>query len=86
MQRKPLGMFDRQQSIRRAKAIDVSSTDQTLTEPTRAVYITTAGNLIVILADDSASVTYPVLANTRHELRIKTVVKSGTTAAGLLEF
>lgn len=80
-------MFDRQQSIRRARAWDISSTDDSFTEPTRSIYVTGAGNMIVELADNpGVSVTYAVLANTRHPLRAKKIVKTSTTATGILEW
>jgi len=80
-------MFDRQQSIRRARAWDISSTDDSFTEPTRSIYVATSGNVILRFADNpNVDVTYAVAANTRHPLRAVRVVRTGTTATGILEF
>lgn len=80
-------MFDRQQSVRRARVADLSSTDVTVTEPTRALYIGgTGGNLIVELVDDPSgtTTTYVVAAYSRHDLRVRKIVKSGTTATPIV--
>lgn len=67
--------------------IDVSSTDQTLTTPTRRIIITgTAGNLVCKLAGDSASQTYTGLAPGQYDMAIISITKSGTSSTGMLLF
>jgi hypothetical protein len=55
-----------------------------LAVPTRCLYVGTAGNVSVILAEDSAAVTITNLAVGYHPLQIKRLRASGTTAAGLV--
>lgn len=80
-------MFDRQQSIREAVAVDVTSTDQLMpaNKPTRAVYVAGSGVLVVELAGKpGTSVSYTVLAGSRHSLQVSKFVKTGTTATGIV--
>lgn len=56
-----------------------------LATTTRAFYIGGAGNVAVILARDSASVTLTALAvGVVHPLRVKRVLATGTTATGIV--
>jgi hypothetical protein len=80
-------MFDRQQSIRRAQAVDLSSTDQAMpaNSPTRAVYIGTGGVLNVQLADNpTVTVSYTVLSGSRHPFQVATFIRASTTATGIV--
>lgn len=83
-------MFDRQQSIREARAADITSTDDTLpnNSPTRAIYVGTAGVLNVeLVGKPGTTVSYTVLSGSRHPLQVSKVIRSGTTASGImLEF
>ncbi|CUW85734.1 MULTISPECIES: spike base protein, RCAP_Rcc01079 family [Rhizobium/Agrobacterium group] len=81
-------MFDRQQSIREASPVDLSSADQSMptNKPTRTVYCGSAGNLVVeLVGNPGVSITYAVLAGTRHDIQVSKFIKTGTTAtAGLI--
>ncbi|MBZ9975472.1 hypothetical protein [Mesorhizobium sp. BR-1-1-10] len=80
-------MFNRQQSITRARAVDLSSTDDTMpaNSPTRAVFVGTGGTLIVELAGaPGVSVTYKVQSGTRQQISVSKFIKSGTTAADIV--
>ncbi len=80
-------MFDRQQSIRRARAVDISTTDDTMppNSPTRTIYVGTGGTLIVELTDNQGTqVSYSVVSGSRHVLSVSKVVKTGTTASGII--
>lgn len=80
-------MFDRQQSIREAAAVDLSSTDQEMPEnkPTRAVYVAGAGVLSVeLVGKKGTTVNYTVLAGSRHSLQVSKFIRSSTTATGIV--
>lgn len=80
-------MFDRQQSIRRVATVDISSTDYTLptNSPSRAVYIGTGGTIVVQFVDEpGVSRTYTVLSGSRHPWQLSKVIRSGTTASGIV--
>jgi hypothetical protein len=80
-------MFDRQQSIVQARAVDISSTDDSFPTnmPTRAIYVGTTGNLVVEFAHNpGVSVTYNNIPVGRHVLRLSKVIRSGTTASNLV--
>lgn len=66
----------------RSVALDVSSTDQTLTDVSDAFLCTTAGNLICTLRDNGAAVTLAVLAGVVYRVRVIAVTKTSTTAVG----
>lgn len=71
--------------VRRAVALNVSSTDQVLTKATRAFYASTSANLVCRLVNDTSDTTFTALnAGTVYPFQIIKVVKSGTTVAGLL--
>lgn len=73
------------EAARSGTAISVGGGDQVLSVCTRKIWIGTAGNLIVRLADDTADVTFTALAIGVYDLAIA-VVRSTTTAAGVLLF
>lgn len=82
-------MFDRQQSIRRAVPVDVTSGDHQMApnNPTRTVYVGTAGNLVVRLADDpTVSRTYKVAAGSRHPLQVTTFMQATSALDVMAEF
>ena len=53
-----------------------------LATPTRAIFVTVAGNIVITLIDDTdeTSVTIPVSANAIYPLNIKRLWSTGTTA------
>lgn len=60
-----------------------NSTD--LATTTRGLYVGAAGDVAVILADDSAAVTFTALAaGIVHPLAVKRVKATGTTATGIV--
>jgi hypothetical protein len=80
-------MFDRQQSIREAALVDLSSTDQTMPEnkPTRAVFVGGSGNLIVeLVGNKGVAITYAVVGGTRHNIQVSKFIRAGTTATGIV--
>ena len=61
------------------------STD--LTAATRGLYVGVSGDVVVIMADDSAAVTITGLAaGVVHPLRVKRVKSTGTTASSIVAF
>lgn len=77
-------MFDRQQSITRARAVDLSSTDDAMSanSPTRAVFVGTGGVLNVELSGaPGVAVSYTVASGTRHSISVSKFLKTSTTAA-----
>lgn len=66
-------------------AVNVSSSDQTLTTASRALYIGSGGNLTVRLVGDSADSTYSNLAaGTVYPLACSIIRTSGATASGIV--
>lgn len=71
--------------ISSAQAVDVSAADVTLSRITRGIYVGASGNVAVIFAGDSASVTLTGLAaGVWHPMQVQAVLKTGTTATGIL--
>jgi len=63
-----------------AIAVNVASTDQTLTQPSRGIYIGGAGNLVCRLAGDTSDVTFTgLVAGTVYPFSIISVTKANTT-------
>ncbi len=80
-------MFDRQQSISRARAVDLSTTDDTMpsNSPTRSVFVGTGGVMIVELAGQpGVTTTYNVVSGTRHPIAVSKFIKTSTTASGIV--
>ena len=69
-----------------ANAFAVSPSDAAdLSLTTRGLYVGTTGNLRVLLAGDSAPVTFVnVAAGVTHPLRVRRVYATGTTATDLI--
>ena len=75
------------ESARSSAAINVGGGDQVLNVCARGVYIGTAGNLVVRLADDTADATFSnLVAGAWYPFVIAIVRQTGTTAAGVLLF
>lgn len=80
-------MFDRQRSIGEARAVDLSSTDDTMpvNKPTRSVFVGVGGNLVVELAENpGVAVTYTMVTGTSRPLKISKFIRAGTTATGII--
>jgi hypothetical protein len=80
-------MFDRQQSIGEAQAVDLSSNDQPMqaNRPTRSVYVGTGGTLIVELVNNPGTpVTYKIPSGVSRPLRVSKFIKIGTTAMDIV--
>lgn len=74
-------------SARSAVAIDYSGGNQSLSGPCRAIYIATAGNLVVRLSGDTANRTFTgLLAGNIYPLSVVTIVQASSTATGLALF
>jgi hypothetical protein len=69
---------------RRAQAVDISSTDFTPEQVTKALYVGVAGDVVAILADNLDPVTFKGMPVGLHALQIKTVVKTGTGATNMV--
>lgn len=68
-----------------ASAVDLSSADVVYSPRIpRALYIGVAGDVVVKMADDSASVTFNAVPVGVLHIRPGTVVKTGTTATNIL--
>lgn len=73
------------ESARGATAISVGGGDQTLTSPSRGLYISGAGTLAVRFVDDTADVTLTGLAaGVWYPFAIRIVRQAGATATGFL--
>jgi hypothetical protein len=80
-------MFDRQQSIREARAVDLSTSDDAMpaNNPTRSVFVGVGGVLIVELAGKpGTSVSYTIATGTWRPLAVSKFIKIGTTASGIV--
>ena len=80
-------MFDRQQSIREARAVVLTSTDDTMpaNKPTRTVYVGTGGVLNVeLVGNPGVTVSYTVVTGTRHQLQVSKFIRSATTASNII--
>lgn len=81
-------MFDRQQSIGEAQAVDLSSTDMTMqaNRPTRSVFVGTGGTLVVeLVQNQGVQVTYKnVPSGMWRPMRVSKFIKTGTTAADIV--
>lgn len=69
---------------RKLLAVDVSGGNVTPATPPRLFYVGGAGDVVVIAADDSASVTITSGDNQYHPIEVKTFVQTGTTATGIV--
>ena len=68
-------------------AIDVSVSDQLLTQgQARAVYASANGNLACVMADGSALTFTGLLAGNVYLLALRSVTKTGTTVTGNILF
>lgn len=73
------------ESARAGVAINIGSGDQVLGVAGRALYIGTAGNLVVRMADDAADVTLSNLAaGVVYPFAIVVIRSAGSTAAGVI--
>lgn len=67
------------------QAVDISVADAPVSPPSRGIFIGVGGNLTVVMADGGQTVTFTNLAaGVIHAIRVKSVVKSTTTATGIL--
>lgn len=66
------------------KAVSVTPSDSAEFLPTKGLYVGGAGNVSVVMSDDS-SVTFSGLAvGTIHNISVKSVKATGTTATSIL--
>ena len=65
------------------QAIDYGSGDQTFTNPTTWIYVSTAGHLVLTMAGSGSDLTFSNLPVGFHRIRASGVKQSGSTAAGL---
>lgn len=71
---------------RRGQAVDISSGDFAPNWVTRRIFIGSRGTLVAVMADDSvnAPVTFVDIPMGFHDLQIKTIIASGTTAGNMV--
>ncbi len=67
-----------------AVTINYAATDQTFTKPTRGLYISGAGALVVIMSNGDSVTFTGLLAGVLYPIAVKTIVKAGSSAAGLV--
>ncbi|NEJ15520.1 hypothetical protein GR211_22135 [Rhizobium leguminosarum] len=80
-------MFDRQQSIREARAVDLSTSDDAMptNSPTRSVFVGVGGTLVVeLVGKPGVSVTYTIATGTSRPLAVSKFIKIGTSATGII--
>lgn len=66
-------------------AVAVTPSDSTVLPTTRALYIGTAGNVAVVMADDQNSVTFvAVMAGSILPVQVTKVLATGTTASNIV--
>jgi hypothetical protein len=63
----------------RAEAIDVGEGDQTLTHPSRAIYVGGSGDLVVTMVSGDTATFPNIPAGTLLPIRVTSVTQSGTT-------
>ena len=66
------------------QSVDASSSDVTLDRESRGIYVGTAGDLKVDLADGSTLTFVGLAAGIVHPLRVAKVYNSGTTAGDIV--
>lgn len=69
-----------------AVAVNISSTDHTLEQPSRALYVGTEGDLIVKMhGDPGTAITFTAVpAGALLPIAVKTIVKASTTAGAMV--
>ena len=72
--------------ISKGTAIDISTTDHTLTgRPTRGIGVAAAG-AVVWVGSDGTNVTSYLIAGVIHEIATNKIIKVGTTATGIVAY
>jgi hypothetical protein len=66
------------------KAFTITPSDSTDIPLTRAIMVTVAGNISVIMGQDTNPVTIPVNANTVYRFSVKRLRATNTTATGII--
>jgi hypothetical protein len=67
-----------------AIAISYGGGDQDINVPSRGLYISTAGNLVVLMANGDSVTLTGLLAGVVYPIAIKKITQAGSTAAGLI--
>lgn len=67
-----------------AEAVDISTTNHTCSETSRAIWVGTGGNLIVDLADSTGITFTNVQDGTLLPARVAKVIKTSTTASNMV--
>jgi hypothetical protein len=71
---------------RRAVEVDLSEGNYTPATAARFFFVGGAGDVEIILVDDTTAVTQPSGDNQYHPLEVKTFVQTGTTATNILAY
>lgn len=69
---------------RSLRAVDLSSANATLAVPCRAFFVGSAGSVVIIAPDDTASVIIVSGDAQYHPIEVKTFVRAGTTATNIV--
>ncbi len=67
-----------------AVAISYGGGNQTISQPSRAIYISGAGALVVTMVDGSAATFSGLLAGVVYPFSIQGITQSGSSAAGVI--
>ena len=81
------GSRDVNSGPRRARAIDISSTDDDIGGVANVLYIGGAGNVVVVMADqpDASAVTLTGLAvGVWHRMQYQKIIRTSTTATSIV--
>ena len=81
-------LFDGKQTtldspLQRSEAVDVTSSDHSFSNATRAILVTAAGDIVLRLLHDSHDLTFTVTAGAFLPFRVATVRMTGTTATAI---
>lgn len=71
-------------SVAEAVAVDISSTDYTVSPTSRALYIGVTGDVKVDMEQTGSGITFKAVPVGLLPIRVKKVYKTGTTATNIL--
>lgn len=78
------GVQERSDPAIGAIAIDYAAGDQDITVPSRGLYISSAGDLVVLMANGDAVTLTGLLAGVVYPIAVRKIIQAASTAAGLV--